>query len=81
MRGRPGAVAAAVGPGFLDVAVGAGGPAAALQAVSSGRARHRFAATAQPGRRLARRRGRPAVTAEAGLTAGVPARDRRSGRW
>jgi uncharacterized membrane protein YfcA len=47
LRGTPGAVIAGLGSGFLNVTVGAGGPAVAVYAVSTGWAQRRFAATAQ----------------------------------
>jgi uncharacterized membrane protein YfcA len=47
LRGRRGAVIAGVGSGFLNATVGAGGPAIAVYAVSTGWAQRRFAATAQ----------------------------------
>jgi uncharacterized membrane protein YfcA len=47
LRGTPGAVIAGVGSGFLNVTVGAGGPAVAVYAVSIGWAQRNFAATAQ----------------------------------
>jgi uncharacterized membrane protein YfcA len=47
LRGTTGAVIAGVGSGFLNVTVGAGGPAVAVYAVSIGWAQRNFAATAQ----------------------------------
>jgi uncharacterized membrane protein YfcA len=47
LRGTPGAVIAGLGSGFLNVTVGAGGPAVAVYAVSVGWAQRRFAASAQ----------------------------------
>jgi uncharacterized membrane protein YfcA len=47
LRGTPGAVVAGLGSGFFNVTVGAGGPAIAVYAVSTGWAQRRFAATAQ----------------------------------
>jgi uncharacterized protein len=47
LRGTPGAVIAGLGSGFLNVTVGAGGPAVAVYAVSIGWAQRRFAASAQ----------------------------------
>lgn len=47
LRGTPGAVVAGLGSGFLNVTVGAGGPAVAVYAVSTGWQQRRFAASAQ----------------------------------
>jgi uncharacterized membrane protein YfcA len=47
LRGTPGAVIAGLASGFLNVTVGAGGPAIAVYAVSIEWAHRRFAATAQ----------------------------------
>jgi uncharacterized membrane protein YfcA len=47
LRGTPGAVVAGLGSGFLNVTVGAGGPAVAVYAVSTGWPQRRFAASAQ----------------------------------
>jgi uncharacterized membrane protein YfcA len=47
LRGTTGAVIAGLGSGFLNVTVGAGGPAVAVYAVSTGWAQRRFAASAQ----------------------------------
>jgi uncharacterized membrane protein YfcA len=47
LRGTPGVVIAGLGSGFLNVTVGAGGPAVAVYAVSTGWAQRRFAASAQ----------------------------------
>ena len=47
LRGTPGAVIAGLGSGFLNVTVGAGGPAVAVYAVSTGWAQRRFVASAQ----------------------------------
>jgi uncharacterized membrane protein YfcA len=92
LRGTPGAVAAGVGSGFLNATVGAGGPAVALYAVSSGWAQHRFAATAQlvfgvlGAASLVAKGGRPSMavggwaTVAVGLAVGVLAGNRLSGR-
>lgn len=47
LRGTPGAVVAGLGSGFLNVTVGAGGPAVAVYAVSTSWPQRRFAASAQ----------------------------------
>lgn len=47
LRGTPGAVVAGLGSGFLNVTVGAGGPAVAVYAVSTAWPQRRFAASAQ----------------------------------
>lgn len=47
LRGTSGGVIAGLGSGFLNVTVGAGGPAVAVYAVSIGWAQRRFAASAQ----------------------------------
>lgn len=47
LRGRTGGVIAGLGSGFLNVTVGAGGPAVAVYAFSIGWAQRRFAASAQ----------------------------------
>lgn len=83
LRGRPGAVIAGVGSGFFNVTVGAGGPAIAVYAVSTGWAQRRFAATAQlifavlSAASLAAKGDRPSLapagwlTVMAGLVAGI----------
>lgn len=92
LRGTPGAVVAGIGSGFLNATVGAGGPAVALYAVSSGWAQHRFAATAQlvfgvlGVASLAAKGGRPSMaaagwaTVAAGLAVGILAGNRLAGR-
>jgi uncharacterized protein len=47
LRGTSGAVVAGLGSGFLNVTVGAGGPAVAVYAVSTAWPQRRFAASAQ----------------------------------
>jgi uncharacterized protein len=67
LRGRSGAVIAGLGAGFLNVTVGAGGPALAVYAVSIDWAQRSFAATAQlifavlAAASLAAKAGRPAM--------------------
>jgi uncharacterized membrane protein YfcA len=85
LRGTPGAVIAGIGSGFLNVTVGAGGPAVAVYAVSVGWAQRNFAATAQlvfaalGVASLVAKGGRPAmattgwITVAAGLLAGIVA--------
>jgi uncharacterized protein len=92
LRGTPGAVIAGIGSGFLNVTVGAGGPAVAVYAVSSGWAQRRFAATAQlifgclGVASLIAKGGRPAmaaagwITVAAGLAVGILAGNRVAGR-
>jgi uncharacterized membrane protein YfcA len=83
LRGRPGAVIAGMGTGFLNVTVGAGGPAVAVYAVSTGWAQRGFAATAQlifavlGAASLVAKGGRPSmaatgwITVAGGLLAGI----------
>jgi uncharacterized membrane protein YfcA len=92
LRGRRGAVIAGMGSGFLNVTVGAGGPAIAVYAVSTGWPHRRFAATAQlifavlSALSLAAKGGRPSLaaagwmTVAAGLVIGIAVGNRLAGR-
>jgi uncharacterized membrane protein YfcA len=88
LRGRTGAVIAGLGTGFLNVTVGAGGPALTVYAVSVGWAQRAFAATAQlifavlAAASLAAKFGRPAlatagwIVVAGGLVVGILAGNR-----
>jgi uncharacterized protein len=92
LRGTPGAVIAGVGSGLLNVTVGAGGPAVAVYAMSTGWAQRSFAATAQlvfaalGVASLVAKGGWPAMaaagwaTVACGLVAGILAGNRLAGR-